>query len=267
MSLTRILAILLLVSGIFFSGCEDEESPLVVTISPETLNLSEESGNNLFFQIEVKGKESVSHFTIKQKDTEHGIINLFDTISDKKSLFFDYAYKLPFYADSTEVILEFTAKSFNHTTTIARRILIRNNRELLNEYSGNVFFSSLSGKANGFNIKRMQNLFSKVEPDSLIDIMDSSIDSVNGNQLSRKWSSPAGLKFVRFTDFNYATATREGVSEAFNVATKYNFITNLADEDIIMVGRAEAVAVIKITQIVDADSTIGDKYYFNLKPL
>lgn len=267
MILKRILTAAFLIVVVLLAGCDDDESPLVVTVNPQTLNLVEESGNNLFFQIEIKSKELINQFTIKQKDTEHGIIILLDSVPLDKNLFFDYTYKLPFYADSTEVMLEFTAKSNGYFTTIARRILIRNSRELLNEFSGNVFFSSLSGKANGFNIKQMQNVFSKVEPDSLIDFMDSSIDSINGNQLSRKWISPAGLKFVRFTDFNYATATREGVSEAYNVATKYNFVANLNDEDIIMVGRSEAYAVIKITQIVDADSTLNDKYYFNLKPL
>ena len=255
----------LLIMVLFLTGCENDESPVVIIINPADANMEGNANDFLYFNVEIRCIEPISSFLIQQKDATHGIVSLFDSIPDVDKINCAYSYKIPTYKDSSEVFLEFIAKSKNYSSTLSKRILIHNEEILLEEFSGNVIFSALSGKADAFSLKMNQSVFSKNEPDSLVDIMDASTDSIDNNVLSRKWISKSGMKFVRFEDFNYSTATRQGVKDAFQIASKYNFISDLKTEDIILIGKDEASAALKITQIIDEDSVLNDKYYFNIK--
>lgn len=93
---------------------------------------------------------------------------------------------------------------------------------------------------------------------------------MNHNTLSRKWISPAKLKFVKFNGFNYANATLTIIKNAYNSGLQDQYVSYLNDGDIIITKLGNPLidtgfVAIKIINIIDADSTINDKYIFNIK--
>jgi len=141
---------------------------------------------------------------------------------------------------------------------------------LLSETSGHQMFSHNSTNYDAYNLLTGLPLHSQLSDSSIIHIIDASIDSVNHNTLSRKWMSFANLQFVKFNDFNYANATISSIKNAYNAGLKNQFVDNLTDEDIIITKLGNSsidtgFIAIKIINIIDADSTINDKYIFNIK--
>lgn len=250
---------------LFLSSCKKEETPLVILISPLTTIISE-SGEVVVINLEFRCSENITELKILQKNNKNIIDTVCDTIpfGDK----FDFVYEVPYEDDSSYVTLDIYAKSNSYSQHISRKVLIFNNSVLIDEYSGNLIYSKLAGKASGFTISNLQSDFVSEENMTNVDFMDYSVDSIHGSNLSRKWISFSGLSFARFNDFNYVQATRRSISDAYSIASKYNIIDNLQNDDILLVGRNdEAVGVIRITDIIDSDSTINDKYYFNIKKI
>ncbi len=243
--------------------CQKDKTPLAIKIL-ETATRVGISGEYLIYNIEFICDEPITSFRIEQFHPKYGSVTIFDSVPPTKK--FKWYYLVPFVDDQTKVTLTFSATSASYSNDVPRSVLITNNEMPLTEYAGNAFYSNLSGKPNAFMIQGLQAVFydslSALKP----DFADNSIDSVHLNDLSREWISPSGLLFSRLNDFNYAQATSRSVKEAYKIAVKYNVVKNLTSDDILVFGNnTEAEGTIRFTQIIDADSTIDDKYLFNIK--
>ena len=92
-------------------------------------------------------------------------------------------------------------------------------------------------------------------------------DTLTGEFL-RTWTSMTGLSFSRFNDFDYETATRSSVEDAYAVSTKYSELRNIQDNDIVLLGRSDtAVGVIKFLAVFDEEGVENDRYLFSLKKI
>ena len=91
-------------------------------------------------------------------------------------------------------------------------------------------------------------------------------------EISRTWRSPAGGRFVRFNEFDYANATDVSLESAFLAGIPSETIENIAIGDMILVklgslpAEQRFYAVMKIMDVVDEPGTAdNDRYVFNMK--
>lgn len=249
-------------------SCEpkDDASPIFIQILPDQSSISTVSGSKLIFTVTVNAQEELSRFSVTQTDNNVGVSVIFDTLITHKLFEFTYIYDVPKVEDSLEVLLTFKAETSGHNQSITRRIMITGDEELLEETTGHIMYSALSGREYAFNIDMLQAVFPMDNTEDSLHFQDNSIDTIHGNILSREWISPAGYHFVRFEDMRYAEATSAMVQDAYDYGTHLSRLQHITDDDIIILGEGNgALAAILITQVIDTDSTLNDKYIFNMK--
>lgn len=250
-------------TSIFLFSCEKQITPLVILISPQE-SITSEVGDTLVAEVQFICDEVITSLQVHQRNYKNETTLVCDTIPLNNKLIF--VYKVPNVQDSTYVTLDFHAKSNSYSQTISKTIFVRNNEKLLTEYSGFSISSKLSGSPFGFDLQNLKPVFAVADSLKSLDFFDYSIDSINYNSLSRKWVSFSGIDFARFNDFEYVKATQKSVTEAYKYASKKTVISNLDNDDILLIGKNnKAIGIIRLTQIVDTDSTLYDRYYFNLK--
>ena len=84
--------------------------------------------------------------------------------------------------------------------------------------------------------------------------------------LSREWRSMTGLMFARFNDFDFENASFTSVVNAYSTSNKTSKLTNIGNEDIILVGKEYgALGVIKVINVFDEFDNMQDRYYFVFK--
>ncbi len=260
---TRGFIIILITILMCSVSCKEDQTPLVIIIS-QIPQVDGTSGEFIVFDVELVCEENITSFRVDQFHPKHGTTNVFDSVPPQRK--FKYYYKVPFFEDSSLVTLTFSAASNSHFNSIPRIVLVSNKEQPLVEFAGNVFYSNLSGKPNAFEIKDLQSVFYDHQSSDKPDFADNSIDSVHLNALSREWISPSGLLFSKLNDFNYALASEKSVKDAFASAAKYNTVKNLSSDDVLVFGNnTEAKGTLRFTQIIDADSTLDDRYIFNVK--
>lgn len=244
-------------------SCKKDTTPLAIKIT-EAPEIQGKSGEYLPYHLEFICEEKVDHLRIEQFNPKFGSSVVLDTAPPTST--FTWYYLVPFWDDASEVTLTFTATSASYTNSITKTVIVINQDVPLTEVSGNAFHSNLSGKPNAFLVQGFQSVFfdhlSTIKP----DFADNSVDSVHHNTLSREWVSPAGWLFCRLNDFNYPQATETSVQAAYAIASKHVKISNLTNDDILIFGTStKAKGAIRFSQIIDMDSTIDDRYMFNIK--
>lgn len=253
---------------IFHSCKEDDESSALISINPLQSELTGAIMNNRFFTINVQSDVKISKLQIQSQDDYFGTETLLDSTLNLFNFNIEYLYEIKNYPDTTEVFLNFKLLTENgNEYHYMRRLKVYSQNNYLIETSGHVIYSSLSNNENGFNLTELKPFYTQALNET-IHFADNSIDTIYLNTLSRKWYSPDNFYFVRFENFNYPQATEITVQQAYEISTKHEFVQNIQDSDIIMVGDSEnALAVIYISQVVDPDSTLNDKYVFNVKKM
>ena len=74
------------------------------------------------------------------------------------------------------------------------------------------------------------------------------------------------IDFTKFNGFNFAGATAQSLSNAYNSATHLSEVKELQAGDIILIGRnGAAVGVIQVVDIVDEEGCLNDRYILNIK--
>ncbi|MCD4697052.1 MAG: hypothetical protein K8S16_12520 [Bacteroidales bacterium] len=260
--------LVLLIVIVAISCRKDNTSPIVFELYPKEPVIEAAVGEKTIFNIEINGNDNIlKEFTITQQEHINGIQTIFDTLINSSTFNYDFVYDVPVFTDSTLISLIFKVKNDqSEDITLSRRIRVLGDNILLEESTGHVMFSALSGNYSAFNLDWLQPLSVNDNSDSLLHFADHSIDSVHFNTLSREWYSPAGLRFVQFEGFSYPEATQSMLQNAYTYGIKLSSVDELENDDILIIGREEeALAVIYIVQILDTDTTLNDKYLFNLK--
>jgi len=260
--------IFVLLLSIVCSCKKDKNNPPVIFISPSDINITAKSSDILEIKINVSSDKSLSRFIIYSKLENSYQHKIFDTLISGKYLNISYFYKVPdTLATGSSVILTFDAYDQDgNMGETGKRIIINGSPLVFTETAGHIIYSKFSGKADAFNIASANAVFTKISKDSLLDIAD--YDTIiKDSSLSKSWYSPAGDKFVRYNSFDYANATDIKAKEAYDSGNKLDIITDLKEQDILIIKKfnAEVYSVIKITKINDIDGTGNDWYEFNLK--
>jgi hypothetical protein len=255
----------------FFISCKKENDPALILITPLKNTYYSHPGQVLSFNINCSSNSNLSHLKIFSKTETTFSVTILDSALNSKSFSMTFQYKVPVFYDTTNINLIFTLSDVNgNSNSIAKIINVTLIDRLLTETAGHEMYSHLCPNYDAFNLSTLLPLHSQLSDSADIHILDGSVDSVNHNALSRKWISLADLKFVRFNGFNYANATISIIKNAYNSGLQDQYITNLVNGDIIITKLGSPLidtgfVAIKIVNIIDNDSTLTDKYIFNIK--
>ncbi len=255
-------------AGLFLSSCGEEESKVVILVDDngaEVLN----PGETALFEIHAFSNDGlVDRLSIRSNDVRQGDLALMDTLLNVPSCRFTYAYTAPELVDTTQVDLQFRAYApdGSYSTTWAH-LTVCGAEEILASLDNYTLYSGSSRNRDAFSLDLEQVVYSGSTDERFLDLVDMGNDSLTGEFL-RTWSSRTALSFSRFNDFNYETATRRSVEEAYQVAAKYSELRDIQDDDIVLLGRSDtALGVLKVVAVFDEEGVESDRYLFSLKKL
>jgi len=262
-------AFVLLVS--LFISCKEENSPSLLLIEPKALELKMNSGEIIEFKINCSSNIDLNTLRITSKEENTFTKVILDTALTADKFVMTFEYQAPSVVDKKSFLLTFILTDANsNQTEIPKTIIVSPVDLVLKEKTGNVMYSHLSKKFDAFNLETLEPIYSTHNFSGIIHIKDNSIDTVDHNQLSRNWISMAGLQFIRYNDFDYANATYISVRKAYEVGIKNPYLYDINEEDIILtklnkINADSGFVVIRIVNVIDSDSTLTDRYIFNVK--
>lgn len=259
---------LLILSLFIACSCKKEEQAAVILLTPYQLIINNVHPSEVVsLLIDCQSPEELKQFTITSR-IEGGFSRTeLDTLISGKKFYYRFEYVVPDLLESKQILLEFTMRDIiGNAASNAKIIDVIATTKYLKETSGHELFSGNSGKQNAYNILTGVPLFSHLADSGLMHIADTSDSQI----LLRRWISPAGVKFVRFSGFDYANSTAVSIKNAFSAGIKSEFVNNLNTGDILLVeitGKdlSESYVAIKIVNIIDETGSVWDRYLFNIK--
>jgi len=265
--------ILIFVSFFILFSCKKEKDPLLLLHSPSWISYIKKPGDVIRIEISGSSGNTLSHFKVHQREINSVSTLLLDSIITGNKFSYTLEYKVPLGYDSTKYYIELSLyDNSGAKITSAISVLVNPINLLLTETAGHELFSHASNGFDSYNLALGIPLHSEVADSSIMNILEMTNDTINPNTLIRKWSSPAGNKFVRFNDFDYANSTFNSLKYSYNAGIKNNFIQNIQNGDIVLTklgnsAKDTGYVAIKIVMVIDEDSTNLDRYIFNLKKL
>ncbi|MFN8208432.1 MAG: hypothetical protein U0T82_13635 [Bacteroidales bacterium] len=261
----QLLSLILL--ALVFSGCNDEdESPILLFITPSGQYATALPGELMKYQLEIRSSEDVSRLTITSQLDNTPTKTLLDSALSGKDVFVKFEFNAPQVADSGLMLLLFDATDVKNNRITKPITLIILNPGVLTESTGHTIYSHAGQKQDAFNLASKEALFSTESDSSLIDLLDVTSDSTNPGILSRRWKSVNGTRFVRFNDFNYANASYNYLLEVFEAGVKKSAIQDLQADDIILVRTPDnRHYAIRMVYVIDNEDIAEDRYIFNIK--
>lgn len=266
--------LLIIFSLLLLGACEKKEnSPALLFLYPETNYYNAKSYDILEFDIRGSSGSSLKKFSILSKPESSFSSTIFDTSLNTPNFNLIYQYQAPPVTQATKITLEFilTDEAGNQTRG-AKIITVSPINKVPVETAGHEMFSSVSTKQNAYNLSTGSPLFSSSSAASSQHIKDETQNDtiITVDTLSKKWSSPAGLNFVRFNDFDYANASYISIKQAYEAGVKKSFVDQINNGDIILTRLSHSdpdsgYVVVKLVYIIDDDSTNFDRYIFNIK--
>lgn len=252
-----------------FSSCkknkDEDDIIILVTTTPDKECYN--SNETIVFEIEsFANKGCVGSINVTSVSS-YGINIIFDTIINNNRTDFYYLYKVPVFADSLQSVkLIFTGVcSTGNSSKMTKMFSVISEDIPLEEHGQFTMYSNCSSNKNGFSIELEQTVFSVIDS-VYCDIYDNT--EAGSAVLSKEWHSKTGVLFARFNDFNYESATRSSVMNAYENANKTSIMSNISNDDIIFVGRGNtALGVIKVMAVYDDEGYETDRYNFYLKKL
>jgi hypothetical protein len=257
-----------------FTFCEKKEDHnIFIQTNPQEPFLEATANDIMLFSIYCSSDSRLSVLEISKRTEKTTSNKIFDTNLSTKVFEMTWEYKIPEFEDTlTKVSLTFTVTDddgYQSRTSKLITVYTPIKDEYLTETAGHVMYSHASGEFDAYNLITGNPIYADIADSINIHITDVSTDSTHGHTLSKKWISPAGMKFVRFNDYDYANATGLSLKNSYNSGNKRDFVNDLKDEDILLTKlETDSIAyyfAIKITNVIDQDSTNLDRYIFNLK--
>ena len=265
----RLVYIISLIILILSSSCDKEgDNNFYLLVSPFDLYFRAKSNEVVIFRIEGSTEKTFDRFTVSSRvENETSKIILDSNIVNKSKFKYTFEYKVPDLVEESEIKLVFSIYDIDgDVIQVPRNLIVRTKDKYLAETAGHQMFSAFSNGTDAYNLHEGVPLYSSVADSAKIDIKDVS-DTVT---LSRKWVSQTGIKFVRYNGFDYANSTLTSLKQSVKSGVKLDFIDQLKDNDIILLqldnrDSDSSYAVIQITQILDLDGSVNDRYIFSLK--
>jgi len=265
--------ILIFAFAIFFVSCEKENdaSEVAILLKSGVVTQHAAAGNKIAYNIEAYSLHStLKEFSIKSFDGEYGEIVLFETKPDEAKFSYNFVYNVPaFSKDSVPVVLTMRAIDYNNNSfNLKCHVIVTGGAQLLQEMSGIVMYSGLSGNADAFSLQNPSQVFLRSLADSaMIDVYAYEGENPETTTLFREWRTNTNVLFAKVNSFAYSTATLVSVKNSFNASVKDKFVKNLQPNDIILFGQQDKniFGAIQITEIVDNTGTNNDYYRFSIK--
>ncbi len=247
-------------------SCNDDEDPTLLHIQPLNSHMAVKMNDVVSFNIEGTSVNNLKSFTITSKADQEYTKTILDSTISGKSFFLFYELKVPVYQkDAVELKLSFGIEDDKGNQSRIGKVLYVTGEDYLVETAGHVFYSHASEKHDAYDLLNEEPVYSELLDSSTVNVMDVSVDSIDGNSLRRKWESPSGIKFVRFNDYDYANATYETLRNAYLAGVKNDYLQDIKSEDVILTKADSCFMAIKISAVYDLDSTDMDRYVFNIK--
>ncbi len=256
----------LLIVMLLFVACNDDEDPTLLHVHPVNSYMAVKMKDVVSFNIEGTSVNNLKSFTINSKADQEYSQTILDSTISGNSFFLFYELKVPVYEkDKVDLKLSFIIEDDKGNQSRIGKVLYVTGEDILVETAGHVFYSHASEKHDAYDLLEEEPVYTELYDSASIHIMDVSVDSIDGNTLKRKWKSPAGIKFVRFNDYDYANANYETLRNAYLAGVKNDYLQNIMSEDIILTKTDSSYMAIKISAVYDMDSTDMDRYVFNIK--
>ncbi len=284
----------LLLIALLFGSCSNEDKwsqSIVVAAKQITGSDTMSSGSIAIYEISAISTETtLKELQISAIDHVSGVTDYGTIAASGTKYTHIFEYVVPEYAeDQVDVTLRFVVFDNNENSdTYNTSLIVTNSYSPLIERSNLTMYGANSGSANGYKFELNEWLYcdgtkateaeTETDTDTDVDQDSSSTATIadiydvapeSGEELSRTWQSMSGLKFARLTGFDYSSATNVSIAQGWALATKYDQITNITNEDIIFVGDSEdgVVAAIKINNIYDDNGVANDRYNISIKAL
>ena len=261
---------------VFFLISCNKESERYIIVKPSDLAITVNSGDVINFDITGYSIEGLKELEIRLLPKNDYSMVLLDSIVEPLNAFDIYwEFKIPSFADTlvaaelSFIFTDYGGEKFGHSTMI-----YITSTDYLEELAGFEIHSSISENSsnhNSFSFFTQSTMSSEFSDSTDIHILDATDSTFTNGALSRKWLSPANSRFVRYNDFNYATATLGNVINSFNSGISTSFVGNITSKDIFLIRYLNKdqdgykYAAIKITSVIDEPGVENDRYIFNIK--
>jgi len=254
----------------YFTSCKKKENDYFFTIdvSPSFPTQSYQEGSIVNMIVKINSSETIRSLRVSEKRTNVPTKIVLDTLINNKINTTFWDYQVPVYSkESSTYYLDFDVIFSSGELSTKRFVFNILEKEVkLVEKSGFTVYSKKSGSPFGFDIAQLKPVY----PDQITDKTSISFeDTSSSSKLSKVWISQAKGKFVKFNanSLDYANATMKNVVEAYNSGIKLELVNNLSVGDVVIYYNAGVTdyKLIKLTEVVDIDSTLNDKYVFNIK--
>jgi hypothetical protein len=256
-------------------ACDDKVENPAMSVTPSDYLQLADTGEIVHYIVNASGYKGNNLKTFKITwSTETSATQTFldSTLSNTSSLYYEFDFKVPQFTDTTEISLIFYIADADGNYLKVKRVLwvqtYSESGTLLTEYSGNTIYSDPNYHGNAFDLLNCKLLSSGYSDSSQMHIM-TVLDTTNTEKLTRKWISPAGLKFVSFSGLNYASASEQTVKAAYEAGIKMDFISNISENDIYLTkissSNSTKYIVIRVMNVYDNTGSENDMYIFNVK--
>lgn len=262
--------------GVLSVSC-DRQSPLTLIVSPvygvsQTAGIyHSSSGLPVWFSLKAQSRNAeLKDIRVMAFDTYYSARQLLDTtLVGHSSATVDWQYTLPFYNDTTPVRLTFTV-----TATDGQSLPVDIVMYVAPAGDGHItsteivsMYSAASGNRSGFNFSTLSTCFPELHTDSAWVIYDlPQPDTTRWDEISRRWSSSAGICFAKGGSFDYGNATVASIQATYNTMLRDNTVLDICSDDVIFVGdKQRAFGVIKIISVCDEPGVANDRYIFSAK--
>ena len=210
----------------------------------------------------------VDGLVVSSSDIERGNVVCLDTsfATKSKDFEFDFIYAAPqVNKEELDVELSLVVRdNLGNTSKVMRNVKVKNRQLMIAEKNGIILYAHNADLPNSLLLSDVSQPFiASLAPDSLkADIWLNPDD----DQSTIAWTSKTGLKFVRYNDFNYTTATPESLQATYLASKRYDAVSEVSVNDIIIVGHDELVkGVFFVNNILSGNGFLGQCLQLSFK--
>jgi hypothetical protein len=259
--------------GILFlmvSACNNkkDDDSVLIFVSPISQSITAGSNEVITFKISAMSNNNpISRLRVDVKELGK-YVTLIDSTVLTKNLNLDYDYVTKYYGSNTSLLFRFYVwdTNGNQAEGYKQVDVIVGNDQLLAEKTGINLYSKGSGGKDAYDIATNTLFYNGVGDSTNIDI----IDTTGSSTLSRVWVSKTGGKFAIFktgSGFNYSSATKTMIINAYENAQKADLVSNIEKNDVIIFysQKRNIYAAILVKGVNDNTGRGDDYYEFNIK--
>lgn len=271
----RLTAFLLAFAVLGIQSCKKIENDIpIISVNPAGPDLDVVSGQVLSFTIRgLSEGRTLSRLIITSKKENDFTTTVKDTALGGSNLNYIWEMRVanatqPYSDVLTFRLIDSEGGEMSRTITL----YVTLGATVLTETSGHQFYhgnSAVHGES-AFDLETRVPVLASVDS-TRRDVQDVPLTS-SATELNRTWRSPAGGRFVRFNEFDYANATDISLEAAFLAGVPSETISNVQVGDMILVRLGSLpdtqrfYAVMKIMDVIDEPGTAdNDRYVFNMK--